>query len=87
MTSVTSTSTIVSMSAWELFIAFLEKVGVDKMTACTANIHINSDAQAGVVLVGGFPRDEEGRAIIEGVGTDAHLKTYSAKFSFDREKP
>ena len=80
-------SHIESTTAWQLFIAFLERVGVDKMTANTANIHINSDAQEGVVMVGGFPRDEEGRAIIEGVGTDAHLKTYSAKFSFNRERP
>lgn len=79
--------TIESATAWQLFIALLERVGVDKMTAHTANIHINSDAVRGVVLVGGFPRDEKGRVIIDGAGVDAHLRTYSSKYHFTRESP
>jgi len=76
-------STIASPNAWGLFIAFLDRVGVDVTWAQQANVLIEADAAEGTVKVYGIARDDKGLPIPAG-------KTFKSRFEeyrFNRGRP
>lgn len=58
--------TVESLKPWELFIAFLEAVGVDKMSAIAADVHISAGVNSGQVEVTEYERDAEGALVRRG---------------------
>jgi len=55
-----------SADAWTLFLAFLEKVGVDKMKAVSAEVRVDAGIEGGIVAVVEFAKNKDGHLIIKG---------------------
>jgi hypothetical protein len=70
-------------TAWQLFLAFLEKVGVDKMSAIEATISVEAGAQGGKVEATGFVLDSKGRPAIK----DGDFERYTIVRTFTRLVP
>ena len=68
------------LTAWDFLLSFLERVGVDVVTCCEADILIHANATEGTVKVAGYVKDEDGRPVVEG----DHLKTWTATHEFFR---
>ena len=72
--------TLDSATAWELFLAFLERVGVDKMSAFSADLHVSAGVNGGHVMVTEFKRNADGSHAMK----DGDLMTISKTFPFSR---
>jgi hypothetical protein len=70
-------------TAWQLFLALLEKVGVDKSSAVEATITVEAGVEGGEVKATGFAKDAENRPIVK----DGDFERYTIVRTFTRLVP